>query len=196
VGGASGGGAGRAGTGGGPIAGAGGGGAGRGGSGGTIGVAGRGGSGGSVNACVRGACPPLLIGDLTDMDTAGIPGFNAQAFRCKALAVCAATASCLYFASDTLGHRQSSEAAFMDGAEALPASTKLMLQGGAASQCSAQPVTIAAGESLGLTFDGGKKLTVYLPAFTGAGELTLYIASDGSTFQDAALTMPARLSPP
>ena len=196
VGGASGGGVGRGGGGGGPIAGTGGGAVGRGGSAGTAGVAGRGGSGGSVNACARGTCPPLLIGDLTDMDTSGLPGFNAQAFRCKALAVCAATASCSYFATDTLGHRQSSEAAFMDGAEALPAPAKLMLQGGAASQCSTQSVTIAAGELLAITFDGGKKLTVYLPAFTGAGELTLYIASDGSTFRDAALTMPARLSPP
>ena len=130
------------------------------------------------------------------MDTSGVPGFNALAFRCKALAVCAATASCVYHFADTLGHEQSSEAAFMDGAEALPAPAKLMLQGGAASQCSTQSVSIAAGESFGIMFDGGKKLTVYLPAFTGTGELTLYIASDGSTFRDAALTMPARLSPP
>jgi hypothetical protein len=101
----------------------------------------------------------------------------------------------VYHFADTLGHRQSSEATFYDGAEALPAPAKLMLQGGAASQCSTQSVSIAAGESLGLMFDGGKKLTVYLPAFTGTGELTLYIASDGSTFYDAALTMPARLSP-
>ena len=40
-----------------------------------------------------------------------------------------------------------------------------------------------------------KNLTkVYLPAFMG-NSLTLYIASDGSTFRDAALTMPARLRP-
>jgi len=130
------------------------------------------------------------------MDTSGVPGFNALAFRCKALAVCAATASCVYHAADTLGHRQSSEAAFMDGAEAVPAPAKLMLQGGAASQCSTQSVSIAAGESFGIMFDGGKKVTVHLPAFAGTGELTLYIASDGSTFRDAALTMPAQLSPP
>ena len=55
-------------------------------------------------------------------------------------------------------------------------------------------VTFTADDFLTLTYDGGKKLAVYLPMFMGTS-LTLYIASDGSTFTDAALTMPARLRP-
>jgi hypothetical protein len=170
-----------AGAGGGAAAGAGGGAAG----------AATGGAGGSFS-CQRGACPALAIADLTDMDTAGVPGFNAVAFRCKALAICSVTGSCVYYSNDQLGHAQSMES-FIDGAEIAAAPVKLYLQGGAASQCNNPEIQINAGDTLVLTFDG-KKLTVYLPTFNGK-ELTLYIASDGSTFYDAALAMTARLRP-
>jgi len=56
--------------------------------------------------------------------------------------------------------------------------------------------TLTAMDTLTLLFDGSKKLQVYLPAFMGTTQtLTLYIASDGSTYYDAALTMVARLRP-
>ena len=155
--------------------------------------AGAGGTGG-VATCVPGTCPPLLIGDLQGIDDSGAPGFAMAGFRCKALAVCATTASCVYFAQDTLGSVQSGETGYTDGPTAVAAQVKLSITGGAASQCGDPAISLTASDTITLTFDGSKKLAVYLPAFMGTS-LTLYIASDGSTFRDAALTMPARLHP-
>ena len=72
-----------------------------------------------------------------------------------------------------------------------PAPTKLRLDTGAASQCGNPSVTFTANDTITIQFDGGKKLVVLLPAFMGTS-LTLYIATDGSTYYDAALTQPAR----
>jgi hypothetical protein len=84
------------------------------------------------------------------------------------------------------------DSTYTDGAEAqTPAPTKLRLDTGAASQCGNPAVTFTASDTITLQFDGGKKLVVLLPAFMGTS-LTLYIATDGSTYYDAALTQPAR----
>jgi hypothetical protein len=134
-----------------------------------------------------------MIGDLEGMDTTTAPGFDATPFRAKSLTVCFASAACIYYTQDNLGNKQSMEA-YMDGAESTPGPVKLVLEVGAASQHGNPSVTFTATDYITLTFDGGKKVLAYLPAFTGTS-LTLYIASDGSTFRDAALTMVARLRP-
>ena len=146
------------------------------------------------SGCLPGTCPPLSIRRSTGMDVSTAPGFDATGFRCKALSVCGTGASCVDDATDTLGEVQSAEAAYQDGAELAPAPVKLRLDGGAASQCGNPPVTFKAGDYVTLVFDSSPKLAVYLPAFLGIS-LTLYIASDGSTFYDAGLTMPAALAP-
>ena len=169
--------------------GAGGGNAGRGGMGG-IALGGRGGGGCPVNGC-----GPLLITDLTGIGTTNAPGFDAVGFRCKALSICGVSSSCVYFANDTLGHKQSMEDTFQDGAEVATAvAVKMTLEAGAASQCGNPAVTFKSGDVVGLSYDGARQLAVYLPEFTGTS-LTLYIASDGSTFYNAALTMPAGSKP-
>ena len=93
-----------------------------------------------------------------------------------------------------LGSVQSADDVYNDGAELPLAAVKLSVSTGAASQCVNPSVTFTEGQYVTLTFDLGKQVKVHLPAFTG-NSLTLYIASDGSTFRDAALTMPARLRP-
>ena len=166
------------------------GGVGLGGRGGTTGAAGTGGA----TICPAGGCPPLMIGDLQAIDDSGAPGFDAAMFRCMALTICQNSSSCIYFATDMLGSVQSADDVYNDGAELTPAAVKLSVSTGAASQCVNPSVTFKESEYVMLTFDGGKRLNVYLPMFMG-NSLTLYIASDGSTFRDAALTMPARLRP-
>jgi hypothetical protein len=101
----------------------------------------------------------------------------------------------VYFSADMFGSKQSGEDSFQDGAEAAaPMPVKMNIDGGAASQCNNPAVTFRATEYVTLSFDGGKQLAVYLPAYTGVS-LTLYIASDGSTYHDAARTMPAGRPP-
>ena len=52
-------------------------------------------------------------------------------------------------------------------------------------------MTFTANDTITIRFDAGKKLVVMLPAFMGTS-LALYIATDGATYYDAALTQPAR----
>jgi len=172
-----------------------------GGHGGIVAAGGRGGAAGSGNpgtgggpSCQPGTCPPLAIGDLQAIDDSGAPGFDATGFRCKSLTVCQNASACLYYSQDMLGSLQSAEDTYTDGVEVPAAAVKLVFAAGAASQCADVPLSLTASDSITLQFDGGKKLAVYLPAFTGTS-LTLYVASDGSTFRDAALTMAARLHP-
>src|SRR5262249_6051614 len=143
-----------------------------------------------------GNCPPLAIADLTGMDASMAPGFDAPGFRCKSMAICGIAGSCVYYANDTLGSLQSAETTYTDGAEtATPAPVKLRIDGGAASQCNNPAITLKDGDYIAISYDAAPtKLAVYLPAFTGTS-LTVYVASDGSTFYDAALTQPARLRP-
>jgi len=183
-----------AGTGGGATAGRGG----STGAGGTgVSIGGRGGGnagtgGGGVSSCPASGCPPLMISDLLAIDASGAPAFDATGFRCKSLTICPNSSSCLYFSTDMFGSLQSMDSVYTDGAEvAMFAPTKLRLDTGAASQCGNPAVTFTANDTITIQFDGGKKLTVLLPAFMGTS-LTLYIATDGSTYYDAALTQPAR----
>jgi hypothetical protein len=163
---------------------------------GSMATGGRGGAAGTGGvACPRGACPALMISDLEAIDDSTAPGFDAPGFRCKSLTICPNSSGCIYFSADIFGSLQSAEDSYTDGVELTPpAPVKLSINTGAASQCGNPPITFAPTEYLTLTFDGGKKLAVYLPMFMGVS-LTLYIASDGSTFYDAALQMPARLRP-
>jgi hypothetical protein len=93
------------------------------------------------------------------------------------------------------GSINSGDDSYMDGAvTAMPQAIKVYIDGGAMSMCGNPAITFTADESLTLTFDGGRKVPVYLPSFTGVS-LTLYVATDGSTYYDAALTQPARLRP-
>jgi len=189
-----------------------------GGSGGGSGSGGAGGSGGSGvsvdagNACTPGAlecdaepprrctdagqwqtttCGPLHIADITDLDAAGLPGFNAPGFRCKALSVCSIGQSCIYY-DQHLGSLQSSETTFTDGVSLLdPQAVFVRIYGGAASQCGDPAFTLTAGESLVVLHDGTQH-SVLFPATTSTS-LTLYVREDGATFYDAALTQPAQL---
>ncbi|HXU06826.1 MAG TPA: hypothetical protein VN903_37995 [Polyangia bacterium] len=167
--------------------------AGNGGRGGTTGSAG---TGGAPTTCARGMCPALMISDLQAIDDSKAPGFDAPGFRCKSLTICPPNGSCIYYSTMSMfGSLQSAEDTYSDGAAfATPAAVKVYIDGGAASQCNNPSITFTGDESLTLTFDGGKKVPVYLPAFMGT-TLTLYVASDGSTYRDAALTMVARLRP-
>jgi len=162
--------------------------------GGRGGTTGTGGTGGVT--CARGACPALAIADLEAIDDSKAPGFDAPGFRCKSLTVCPPTGSCTYFSSTTVfGSLQSAEDSYTDGVKlTTPAAVHFVIDGGAASQCGNPAVTFTADEFITFTFDGGKKVSAYLPMFTGTS-LSLYVATDGSTFTDAALTMPARLRP-
>jgi len=172
------------------------------GSGGAGSLAGRGGgSAGTVGTggaagCARGSCPALMITDLQAIDDSKAPGFDAPGFRCKSLTICPPIGSCIYYSMTMFGSIQSGEDSYTDGAvTANPQAVKVYLDTGAASQCVNSSITFTADEYLTLTYDGGRKVPVYLPAFTGAS-LTLYVATDGSTYTDAALTQPARLRPP
>ena len=164
--------------------------------GGTAGSGGGSAGTGGAAGCARGACPALTITDLTAIDDSKAPGFDAATFRCKSLTICPVSGACAYFSTATIfGSLQSAEDAYSDGTAVGPAAVRMSIAGGAMSQCNNPPITFTADEFLTLTVEGGKKVPVYLPAFTGVS-LTLYIASDGSTYSDAALTQPARLRPP
>jgi hypothetical protein len=136
------------------------------------------------------------MSDLTSLDVSTAPGFDVAGFRCKAFVVCGAAMSCVYFAVDqNLGHRQSAEAMYYDGTAVTPGvPVKIWVTGGAQSGCVDANVTFAAGNYVTLTFDMGKSLKVYLPAFTGK-EITLYVSQNGSTYRDAALTQLAAAAP-
>ena len=153
-------------------------------SGGRGGTTGAAGTGGATTSCPAGGCPPLMIGDLQAIDDSGAPGFDAAMFRCMALTICQNSSSCVYFATDMLGSAQSADDVYNDGAELTPAAVKLSISTGAQSQCVNPSVTFTESQYIVLTFDGGKQLKVYLPMFMG-NSLTLYIATDGSTFRDA-----------
>lgn len=65
-------------------------------------------------------------------------------------------------------------------------------------------VDIQAGDRVELTYDGGRRLLVYLPRIThedltlqdwGSYEFELYVASDSSTYYDAKLTQLAHSAP-
>ena len=138
-----------------------------------------------------------MITDLVAIDDSKAPGFDAAGFRCKSLTICPVAGSCVYFSLNTIfGSLQSTEDTFSDGMTAVaPMAVRLSIDGGAQSQCNNPAITFTADEFLMLTVEGGKKVPVYLPMFMGVS-LNLYIASDGSTYYDAALTQPARLRPP
>jgi len=55
----------------------------------------------------------------------------------------------------------------------------------------AEQMTVPAGDSIKITYDGGQKLVIYLPKMNVPVEekdVYLYVASDGSTYYDEALT--------
>ncbi len=64
-------------------------------------------------------------------------------------------------------------------------------------------VDIQAGDRVELTYDGGRRLLIYLPKIThkdlvlnkGLYAIVLYVASDGSTYYDAKLTQLAQSAP-
>ncbi|HEA47193.1 MAG TPA: hypothetical protein ENH97_02140 [bacterium] len=67
-----------------------------------------------------------------------------------------------------------------------------------------EKVNIQAGDRVELTYDGGRKLLVYLPRLTqedltlqdwGLYEFELYVAADGSTYYDEKLTQLAQSAP-
>lgn len=55
------------------------------------------------------------------------------------------------------------------------------------------PVLIEAGDTLEITFDGGKSLTAYFPEMRSEG--LLYVATDGSTYYNERLTKLAQKAP-
>lgn len=183
------------------------------GTGGTLPPGGAGSSGGSMNAGSSsggnagsshagmggggsGPTESLRIADLLGIDASGMTGFNAAGFRCKSLAVCGTAQNCVYF-SEFLGTVQSQEMPYTDGAElSEPQAVKLRIAGGAQGMCAGTEFKMLSGESLELTYgvaNGQKALLVSMPEFSGT-ELTLYVAVDGSTYHDAALTK--RAAPP
>jgi hypothetical protein len=150
--------------------------------------------------CGTNGCGPLLISDLTAIDVSTAPGFDAAGFRCNSFVVCGVSMTCIYYMVQmqppaNLGHRQSADPTYVDGATvAPPVPVKISVGIGAQSMCTNPNVTFVAGNYVTLTFDGGKTLKVYLPAFSGT-QLTLYVSQNGSTFKDAALTMLAAAPP-
>jgi hypothetical protein len=135
-------------------------------------------------------CTPLMVADLEHIDAAGLNGFNVG-FRCKSLTVCSPEQNCIYY-GERLGSVHSSETTYTDGAMLTsPAAVKVRIDLGAASQCGNPPITLAAGESITLKFDGGRSRRVFFPAFSGTS-LTLYVREDGATCNDAALTQVAQ----
>jgi hypothetical protein len=133
--------------------------------------------------------------DLLEMNADNLPGFSLLGYRCKSLTICAVSQGCVdYDTADNLGSLQSGEAAYYDGsALAEPESVKLRIGAGAQTQCGDPDVVLNAGENIDLTFESGQA-TVYFPAFTG-NELILFIAADGATYHDAALTQLAQPPP-
>ncbi len=57
-----------------------------------------------------------------------------------------------------------------------------------------EPLSIEAGDTVTITYDGGQELTIYLPTTT-ENWLRVYVATDGSTYYDRALTRLAQASP-
>ena len=54
-----------------------------------------------------------------------------------------------------------------------------------------EEIDIPAGDRLEITYDGGKRLAIYLPRITEDPSI-LYVATDGSTYYDKELTKPAQ----
>jgi hypothetical protein len=166
-----------------------GGGIGDGGSGGTA----TGGTGGTSVGGTGGApsTTPLAIADVTDIDTVALSSFNIG-FRCKSLTLCTAAQSCIYY-QENLGFVQSVDV-YSDGVELTEsAPVKVNIDVGSDSTCGNPSISIAAGHSITVTHDGGQTRAIYFPTFEGT-RLTLYVASDGSTYYDAALTQLAQPS--
>jgi hypothetical protein len=166
---------------------------GTGGTGGTGGVGGLGGVAGlggtvSIGGTGGGASgpTPLKIQDLQGINTTALPGFDAAGFRAKALNVCGTSQmTCTYTAN--LGYVFSQEPTYYDGSGTTLVPVKIVIGVGAASQCGDPNIQIASGQYITITYDGGKMLAIPFPAFCGKS-LTLYVAANGATFYDPALT--------
>lgn len=150
------------------------------------GSAGTGGSGNTVR--------PLMIRDLMAMDAEKLEGFIGVDFRCLSLTVCGEGHNCIYF-GENFGYVQSTENAYHDGLESdSPLAVRVRLAAGSNSICVKADITIPAGASIYIAYDDGQELNVFFPSFTGS-TFTLYVASDGSTYYDAALTSLAQAAP-
>jgi hypothetical protein len=79
------------------------------------------------------------------------------------------------------------QAFFDDEADTIPSRLALYVD---ANDCAC--ISIAEGETLTITFDGGQTLIVYLPAISSG---YLFIADDGSTYWDQNLTSLAKAAP-
>jgi hypothetical protein len=129
---------------------------------------------------------PLKIQDLQGINTSSLPGFDAAGFRAKALNVCGTSQmTCTYSAN--LGYVFSQEPTYYDGTGTTLVPVKIVIGVGAASQCGDPNIQIASGQYITITYDGGKMLAIPFPAFCGKS-LTLYVAANGATFYDPALT--------
>lgn len=139
------------------------------------------------------------MNDLESIDLSGVAGFNLSG-NCHAVTVCPDSASsCNYLSAARLGTKGSTlTGLYTDGTVAgSVARIKVEFNLGADGSCPNTPYTLVAGDTLGLTFDGGKHTTIYLPSFTGGpGGLVLWVGDDGSTYYDAARTQVARQAPP
>ena len=144
-------------------------------------------------------CDTWLAQDIEDLDLTNFPSSTnvpdpTCVFRAKSYTFCAASDLCVYFVNN-VGGKHSGESPYYDGATlATPTHMQFDIGRGPASQCNNPAVDISAGEYITVTFDGGQTLDVYLPAFNGV-DLSLYIARDGSTYYDVALTNMAQVSP-
>ena len=129
------------------------------------------------------------------IDNSKAPGFDAPGFRCKSLTVCPPSGACIYYATTMFGSLQSAEDTYTDGAKlTAPMAVRVVIDGGAASQCGNPIVTFGADEYLTLTFDGGEGAG--LPSDVhGRPRSPSMSPAMGRRSPTAALTMPARLRP-
>lgn len=139
---------------------------------------------------------PLMVSDVEDMSITGSPGLEAPGWRCKAYTLCTTSQNCIYF-SQRLGYWSTGER-YMDNnaGNANPAEAlRFSIAAGPASACGNPTVAVASGETIQITYDGGQTVTVYLPQFS-TSDISFYIASDGATYSDQALTQLLQAAPP
>lgn len=130
-----------------------------------------------ANGCI--GVQPLMITDLENIDTSGLTNEIWGCYDCWQF-------SFEHFITPLgLGLYVLDEVGWADDQVGLDEPFRILLEG------SEVPADVRSGDFLSITYDGGQTKKIYLSAHNSIYDQVWYVANDGSTYYDSALTQEA-----